>query len=60
MVVVSSTLSVGPVAATLDETAHPTGKPGEALEKAFARFAPDLEWWADATKAQKAKAPPPY
>ena len=60
MVVISSALSVGPISATLDETGRPTGDAGAHLQKAFPRFAADLEWWAEATKAQKAKTPPPY
>ncbi|MEX6505762.1 NADPH-dependent FMN reductase [Jiella sp. M17.18] len=60
MVVISSSLSVGPIAATLDASAQPTGDAGAALEKSFGRFAADLEWWTDAAKAQKAKVQPPY
>ncbi|EAU41703.1 NADPH-dependent FMN reductase [Fulvimarina pelagi HTCC2506] len=60
MVVISSTLAVGPIAATLDEASTPTGKAGEALEKSFERFAADLEWWADAAKTKKRSTPPPY
>ena len=60
MVVISSALTVGPISATLDEAGHPTGDAGGHLEKAFPRFASDLEWWAEAAKGQKAKTPPPY
>ena len=60
MVVISSTLTVGPIAATLSEDAQPIGDPGAALDRAFPRFAADLEWWSEATKAQRAKAKPPY
>ncbi|NDW04458.1 NADPH-dependent FMN reductase [Jiella pacifica] len=60
MVVISSALSVGPISATLDESGRPTGEPGARLEKAFPRFAADLEWWAEAAKGQKAKTLPPY
>ena len=31
-----------------------------ALERAFARFADDLAWWAEAAKAQRAVRAPPY
>src|SRR5215216_4007345 len=43
MVVVPSTLLVGPVAAALDEAGTPTtGEGGAALSRAFPRFAADL------------------
>jgi NAD(P)H-dependent FMN reductase len=60
MVVISSTLTVGGIQATLDEHAQPIGEGGEALAKGFTRFAEDLRWWTEATKAQKAVRPPPY
>ncbi|MDB5549766.1 MAG: NADPH-dependent oxidoreductase [Tardiphaga sp.] len=60
MVVISSTLSVGPIAQTLDARGNPTGDAGKYLEKAFPRFADDLRWWAEAAKAQRAVTPPPY
>jgi NAD(P)H-dependent FMN reductase len=60
MVVISSTLTVGAIQATLDEQAQPTGEGGEALTRAFPRFADDLRWWTEATLAQKAVKPPPY
>lgn len=60
MVVVSSTLTVGPISDTLDANGEPTGKPGEALEGAFPRFADDLAWWTEATKAQRDRKKPPY
>ena len=60
MVVISSTLTVGGVQATLDEAGRPTGEGGEALARAFPRFADDLRWWTEAAKAQKAARPPPY
>ncbi|MBP0615615.1 NADPH-dependent FMN reductase [Jiella mangrovi] len=60
IVVISSALSVGPIAATLDENGNPTGDAGGHLEKAFPRFASDLQWWAEAAKAQRQKIPPPY
>jgi NAD(P)H-dependent FMN reductase len=60
MVVISSTLAVGPIAETLDETGAPVGKLGEILVRFFERFADDLAWWAEAAKAQRAKRPPPY
>jgi NAD(P)H-dependent FMN reductase len=60
MVVVSSTLAVGPIAQTLDTDAHPTGSAGEALERSFGRFADDLAWWTEAARAQRARKAPPY
>ena len=60
MVVISSTLTVGNIQATLDEHAQPCGEGGEALKHAFPRFADDLAWWTEAAKAQKAAKPPPY
>ncbi len=60
MVVISSTLTVGGIQATLDEAGRPTGEGGAALAHAFPRFAEDLRWWTEATKAQKAVRPPPY
>jgi NAD(P)H-dependent FMN reductase len=60
MVVVSSTLAVGPIAAALDEQARPLGDAGRALEHAFPRFADDLAWWLAAAKAQRAQKNPPY
>ena len=60
MVVVSSTLSVGPIAQTLSENAEPIGEAGKQLARAFPRFADDLKWWIEAAKAQRAKRLPPY
>jgi NAD(P)H-dependent FMN reductase len=60
MVVVSSTLTVGPIGQTLDAHATPAGEPGKALAGAFERFADDLAWWTEAGKAQRAKTKPPF
>jgi NAD(P)H-dependent FMN reductase len=60
MVVVSSTLAVGPIAQTLDADARPTGAAGEALQRAFPRFADDLQWWAEAARAHRLRHAPPY
>jgi len=60
MVVVSSTLAVGPIAQTLDARGEPIGEAGGALQRAFPRFADDLAWWTKAAKAQRARQPPPY
>jgi NAD(P)H-dependent FMN reductase len=60
MVVISSTLMVGPVADTLNDKGEAIGPMGEGLTNAFGRFADDLAWWTEAVKAQRAKKAPPY
>jgi NAD(P)H-dependent FMN reductase len=60
MVVISSTIAVGPIAQTLSAQGEPIGEGGKALARAFPRFADDLAWWIEAAKAQRAKKPPPY
>ncbi len=60
MVVISSTLAVGPIAETLDASGKPTGPAGDALQKAFGRFADDLDWWTQAAKSQRERRAPPY
>jgi NAD(P)H-dependent FMN reductase len=60
MAVISSTLAVGPIAQTLDAQGLPTGSAGEALERAFPRFADDLSWWAQAAREQRERKAPPY
>jgi NAD(P)H-dependent FMN reductase len=60
MVVVSSTLSVGPIGTTLSAEADPIGEGGHALEQAFPRFADDLSWWVEAAKVQRQRKAPPY
>lgn len=60
MVVISSTLMVGSIDHALTDDAEPSGDAGQALAKAFPRFADDLSWWTEAAKAQRARRPPPY
>ncbi|WP_379922835.1 NADPH-dependent FMN reductase [Erythrobacter sp. R86502] len=60
MVVVSSTIAVGPMKDTLDEDGEPVGDGGKALEQQFPRFADDLLWWTAAAKTQREKVKPPY
>jgi NAD(P)H-dependent FMN reductase len=60
MVVVSSTIAVGPISHALSAEGQPTGDAGQSLARAFPRFADDLEWWVEAAKAQRAKKKPPY
>jgi NAD(P)H-dependent FMN reductase len=60
MVVISSTLTVGPISHTLSANGEPMGEPGLALKKAFPRFADDLAWWTQAARDQRARKAPPY
>jgi NAD(P)H-dependent FMN reductase len=60
MVVISSSIAVGPIAQTLTEDGKPTGEGGKALSHTFPRFADDLEWWMEAARAQREKKKPPY
>lgn len=60
MVVISSAIAVGPIARSLSAEGRPTGEGGKALEAAFPRFADDLLWWIEASKAQRARKKPPY
>src|SRR3984893_18481430 len=48
MVVISSSLAVGPIAQTLSENGEPIGEAGKQLSRAFPRFADDLVWWIEA------------
>jgi NAD(P)H-dependent FMN reductase len=60
MVVISSSIAVGPISQTLSAEAKPIGEGGKALERSFPRFADDLLWWAEAAKTQRARKQPPY
>jgi NAD(P)H-dependent FMN reductase len=60
MVVIPSALAVGPIGDTLDAAGEPTGGAGASLERAFARFADELAWWAEAARTQRAAKAPPY
>ncbi|WP_104204564.1 NADPH-dependent FMN reductase [Billgrantia saliphila] len=60
MVVISSSVTVGPIAKTLDENGTPIGDAGQSLERSFARFVDDLGWWAEAAKRQKQRRPLPF
>jgi hypothetical protein len=60
MVVISSTIAVGPIAQSLSADGKPLGEGGMALEQAFPRFAEDLAWWIEAAKAQRARKKPPF
>lgn len=60
MVVISSSVTVGQITKTLDESGTPTGDAGQSLEKSFARFADDLAWWMEAAKNQRERKAPPF
>jgi NAD(P)H-dependent FMN reductase len=60
MVVISSTIAVGPIAQSLSADGNPSGEGGKALEAAFPRFADDLAWWMEAAKAQRDRKKPPF
>src|SRR6201992_1793204 len=60
MVVISSAISVGPIAQTLDAEGRPIGEAGKFLVRDFSRFADDLAWWTEAAKSQRTRKPPPY
>jgi NAD(P)H-dependent FMN reductase len=60
MVVISSTLTVGPIAQALTAEGKPLGEAGQLLDRSFPRFADDLDWWTEAVKTQRAKRKPPY
>ena len=58
MVVVSSTIAVGPIGQTLSAEGEPVGEGGEALERAFPRLVDDLMWWVEAAKTQRQRKAP--
>jgi NAD(P)H-dependent FMN reductase len=60
MVVISTTIAVGPIAQALSSDSKAIGEGGKALERAFPRFADDLAWWMEAAKAQRERRKPPY
>jgi hypothetical protein len=60
MVVVSSTIAVGPIGQSLSAEGQPVGDGGEALQRAFPRLVDDLMWWVEAAKAQRQRKAPPY
>jgi NAD(P)H-dependent FMN reductase len=60
MVVISSTLTVGPIVHVLSASGEPIGEAGQKLQAAFSRFADDLAWWTEAAKGQRARKTPPY
>jgi NAD(P)H-dependent FMN reductase len=60
MVVISSSLNVGPISRVLSASGEPMGEAGQGLQKAFSRLADDLAWWTEAAKSQRARKAPPY
>jgi len=60
IVVISSTIAVGPIGQSLSPEGEPVGAGGRALEDAFPHLADDLMWWVEAAKAQRQRKPPPY
>jgi len=48
MVVISSTIAVGPIGQALWAEGKPVGEAGQVLERAFLRFADDPSWWVEA------------
>jgi NAD(P)H-dependent FMN reductase len=60
LIVISTTLAVGPIAQVLDAEGQPLGEAGQLLDRSFIRFADDLAWWTEAAKIQRARKPPPY
>jgi NAD(P)H-dependent FMN reductase len=60
MIVISSTLTVGPIAEALAADGRPVGEAGKFLDRSFTRFADDLAWWTEAAKLQRSRKKPPY
>lgn len=56
MVVVPAGLTLARINGAFDEHGAPVGEDGSRLGRAFASLAKDLYFWADAAKAQRAKA----
>lgn len=60
MIVISSTIAVGQISQALDETGRPIGEAGALLDRSFPRFADDLAWWTEASRAQRERKKPPF
>jgi NAD(P)H-dependent FMN reductase len=60
MIVISSSLAVGPIGEALTADGKPTGAAGAALDRAFPRFVDDLFWWSEAARMQRERKAPPY
>src|ERR1700722_1455733 len=55
MVVVSSTIGVGPIGQTLSAEGEPVGEGGKAPEPSFPLFADDVAGWTEAAREQRAR-----
>jgi NAD(P)H-dependent FMN reductase len=60
MIVVSSTVAMGPIDTTFDADGHPIGEAGRRTKAAFGRVADDLAWWTSAARLQRQQQAPPY
>jgi NAD(P)H-dependent FMN reductase len=60
MIVVSSTVAVGPITETLDPQGSPVGETGRLAQNALRRVADDLAWWTSAARNERLRQPPPY
>ena len=60
MIVISSTLAVGPIEGTLNDQGEPVGNVGRIAQSAFRRVADDLAWWTSAARSQRLRNVPPY
>lgn len=60
MIVVSSSIVLGPITDALDESGTPIGESGKYLDHVFPRLADDLTWWMEAAAAQRQRSAPPY
>ena len=60
MVAIPSTVAVSDIAHTLDDAAQPIGAGGAGLDKAFAKTADTLEWWAHAARDGRARRKTPF
>jgi NAD(P)H-dependent FMN reductase len=60
MVVIPSTVAVGPIVETLNERGEPIGEAGRLTRAAFVRVADDLAWWASAARNERLRQAPPY
>src|SRR5262249_51816330 len=60
MVVISSTIAVGPIAESLSGDGEPIGAGGAAIARACARWGIDLSGWMRAGNETRKPKPPPY
>jgi NAD(P)H-dependent FMN reductase len=60
MIVISSTVAVGPIDETFNAQGEPIGEAGRLTKRAFDRLADDLAWWTSAAREQRLRQSPPY